>query len=165
MIRHVHRFWQAACLTVAIVGLAVASPARAEYVNCVQFVQQATGLDLRGDAHQWWDHASGRYARGHVPHDGAVMVFAKARHMRHGHVGVVRDVINNRTILLDHANWSPVGGRRGRVENAVTVIDVSPRNDWSKVRVWYDPVADIGQRVYAVKGFVYATSNPVLRAY
>jgi surface antigen len=35
-------------------------------------------------------------------------------------------------------------------------MDVSPANDWSKVRVWYAPVADLGTAAYPTNGFIYS---------
>jgi len=96
---------------------------------------------------------------GKAPRAGAVMVFSKTGLLRHGHVALVRDVKDSRTILIDHANWSPIQGHRGQVERAVKVVDVSPANDWSKVRVWYHPTAEVGQTVYPVNGFVYLNSH------
>ena len=141
----------------------VAGTAQAEGVNCVQFVQRASAIDLHGDAWQWWEAAEGQYGRGRRPHPGAVMVFSKTGHLRYGHVAMVRSLRNSRSILVDHANWSPVRGRRGQVEKAVLVVDVSPNNDWSQVRVWYHPTADIGNTVYPVRGFVYPTVQHHLR--
>ena len=36
------------------------------YVQCVPFARQASGIQLYGDALNWWDQADGHYARGHV---------------------------------------------------------------------------------------------------
>jgi surface antigen len=41
----------------------------------------------------------------------------------------------------------------------VTVIDVSPAGDWSQVKVWYDPVRDLGKTVYPTYGFIYQTTH------
>lgn len=132
-----------------------AGNAWAESLNCVQFVQRSSSVSLHGDAWQWWEHAAGEYGRGQRPRPGAVMVFSKTGLLRHGHVAVVRSVRDQRTILVDHANWSPIHGHRGQVEQAVMVVDVSDANDWSRVRVWYHPTAEIGQTVYPIRGFVY----------
>jgi hypothetical protein len=34
------------------------------------------------------------------------------------------------------------------------VVDVSPRNDWTAVRVWHEPTRQLGQSVYPTYGFV-----------
>jgi hypothetical protein len=72
-----------------------------------------------------------------------------------GHVAAVAKVIDSRTVLLDHANWSPIDGRRGQIERGVKAVDVSPANDWSQVRVWYDPLQDLGTTAWPVAGFIY----------
>jgi hypothetical protein len=64
--------------------------------------------------------------------------------MRLGHVAMVSRVIDSRTVLLRHANWSPINGVRGQTENDVRAVDVSDANDWSAVRVWYAPIQDLG---------------------
>jgi len=76
--------------------------------------------------------------------------------MRSGHVAVVSEVVSERVIKVTHANWSPINGRRGQIERDVEVRDVSPANDWSKVRVWYAPVADLGTGAYPTNGFIYS---------
>lgn len=147
------RFLIAACL--ALTALGAPAFAHSEKMNCVQFMLKVAPVTLRGDAYEWWDSADGLYGRGKQPAPGSVMVFAKSRRLPHGHVALVQQQLDSRTILIDHANWSRIGGSRGKVERAVRVIDVSERNDWSAVRVWYQSVADVGQTVYPLRGFVY----------
>lgn len=72
-----------------------------------------------------------------------------------GHVAAVSRVIDRRTILVSHANWSPIEGRRGQIEDNVRVVDVSPDNDWSLVRVWYAPLQALGSGHWPVEGFIY----------
>jgi surface antigen len=144
-----------ALAALVVAGLVGAPGVHAESLTCVEFVQRASTVALHGNAWQWWSAAAGRYDRGRQPYPGAVMVFAKSRALPLGHVAKVRVVRDRRTILVDHANWSPIRGRRGQVEWAVAVVDVSPANDWSRVRVWYRPAADVGHTVYQVNGFVY----------
>jgi len=38
-------------------------------------------------------------------------------------------------------------------------VDVSPRGDWSQVKVWYDPIRDLGNTVYPTYGFIYQTAQ------
>jgi surface antigen len=125
------------------------------YLQCVPYARQVSGINIFGDAHTWWDQAEGRYSRGHKPKVGAVMAFRPHGNMRLGHVAAVSRVVDSRTVLLRHANWSPIEGRRGQIENDVTAIDVSPNNDWSEVRVWYAPLQDIGTTAWPVAGFIY----------
>ncbi|MEC9066778.1 MAG: CHAP domain-containing protein [Pseudomonadota bacterium] len=126
------------------------------YLQCVPYARQLSGVQIYGDAHTWWDQAAGRYERGNEPRVGAVMAFMPHRSMRLGHVATVSRVIDSRTVLLDHANWSPINGRRGQIERNVKAVDVSPANDWSQVRVWYHPIGDLGTTPWPVHGFIYS---------
>lgn len=135
--------------------LAVAAiPAQA--IQCVPYAREVSGLNLKGNAWQWWHAAAGLYERGRSPRDGSVLVFSRQGSMRYGHVAVVTRVVSNRLVLVDHANWAPAGSEgRGKVTQAVPVLDVSERNDWSQVRVWYRPADDYGSKVYRAEGFVH----------
>lgn len=137
-------------------GGVVAEPALAlPYLECVPYARRVSGIALYGDALTWWDQAQGRYARGRVPRVGAVMSFAPHGRMELGHVAAVSRVVDARTVLLRHANWSPIAGRRGWIEDDVRAVDVSPDNDWSAVRVWYAPLGDLGTTSWPVNGFIY----------
>jgi surface antigen len=72
--------------------------------------------------------------------------------MSRGHVAVVSDILTDRVIRITHANW---GGSRGKVEENVTVVDVSDAGDWTAVKVWYNPIHDLGTSVYPTRGFIY----------
>ncbi|MGX5711730.1 CHAP domain-containing protein [Sphingopyxis terrae subsp. ummariensis] len=137
-------------------SLLVSLPAAAQsYLQCVPFARSESGVEIRGNAKTWWSQAAGEYKRGHEPRKGAVMAFAATRGMPLGHVAVVKKVISDREILIDHANWSPINGRRGQIERNVRVVDVSDAGDWSAVRVWYAPIGDLGLRANPVQGFIY----------
>ena len=125
------------------------------YLQCVPYARERSGVQIYGDARTWWDQAAGRYKRGNRPRPGAVMTFRPYGGMTLGHVAAVAKVIDGRTVLLDHANWSPIDGRRGQIERGVKAVDVSPANDWSQVRVWYDPLQDLGTTAWPVAGFIY----------
>lgn len=125
------------------------------YLQCVPYARQVSGIMIFGDAHTWWDQAEDRYARGFVPKPGAVMAFKPHGNSRLGHVAAVSKIIDARTLLIRHANWSPINGRRGQIEENVKVIDVSPDNDWSQVRVWYAPLGALGGTHWPVEGFIY----------
>ena len=129
------------------------------YLQCVPYARRLSGIQIYGDAHTWWDQAGGRYERGDQPRVGAVMAFIPQGNMRLGHVAAVSEVIDSRTVLLDHANWSPIDGRRGQIERDVKAIDVSPANDWSQVRVWYDPIQGLGTTAWPVHGFIYSKGS------
>ena len=157
-----HRFFGAAtaCLMMAAAMLVSTPAAASTYLQCVPFARAESGVDIRGNAKTWWAQAAGQYDRGQEPRRGAVMAFAGTRSMPMGHVAVVKKVLNDREILIDHANWSPINGRRGQIERNVRVIDVSARGDWSMVRVWYAPIGDLGLRTNPVQGFIYADGAP-----
>ena len=127
------------------------APASAQYWQCVGYARQATGVEIRGNANTWWNQADGRYTRGKLPREGAVMAFRASRGMPLGHVAVVTRIVSDREVLIDHANWS----RGGRIEHGVRAVDVSDAGDWSAVKVWYGPIGDLGTRVNPVAGFIY----------
>lgn len=123
--------------------------------QCVPFARMFSGVNLFGNAFTWWNQAIGKYDRGAAPKAGAVLVFKATGAMRVGHVATVSKIISDRIIKVTHANWSLIGGHRGQVENDVTVVDASPNNDWSQVKVWYAPIKSIGVKAYPVYGFIY----------
>jgi surface antigen len=125
------------------------------YLQCVPYARQVTGIQIRGDAHTWWGQAAGKYARGFTPRVGAVMAFKPSGNSRLGHVAAVSRIIDDRTILVRHSNWSPINGRRGQIEDDVRVVDVSSANDWSAVRVWYAPIQNLGGGHWPIQGFIY----------
>jgi surface antigen len=136
-------------------SIAATAAAATSYLQCVPFARAASGVDLFGNARDWWAAAEGRYERGRDPRVGAVMHFAPTRAMPIGHVAVVSAIVSDRELLIDHANWSPINGRRGQIERGARVIDVSAAGDWSEVRVWYAPIRDLGLRSNPVSGFIY----------
>lgn len=113
------------------------------------FARRDSGIELPGNAWQWWDNAAGVYARGHAPQPGSVLAFRANPHMRLGHVAVVTRVINRREIEIDHANWS-----RGQIARGIPVVDVSEANDWTAVRVEIGRSGVFGS-VYPTYGFIY----------
>lgn len=123
---------------------------RMGHLSCVPFARMWSGVQLRGNAYTWWAHAKGHYTRTHKPEIGAVIVFSRTRRLRLGHVAVVRRVINSREIRVDHSNW----GNRGRIYLNARIIDVSAKNDWSRVKVWNTPLHTMGSRTYKVSGFI-----------
>lgn len=131
------------------------SAALPPYLQCVPYARRVSGIQIFGDAHTWWDQAAGRYERGYKPRVGAVMTFRPQGNMRLGHVAAVSRIVDSRTVLLRHSNWSPINGRRGQIEDNVRAIDVSENNDWSEVRVWFDPIQALGGTHWPVQGFIY----------
>ena len=134
------------------------------YIQCAPYARQVSGIQLFGEARTWWEQAQGRYATGSRPKPGAVMAFHPHRGMQSGHVATVSRVLDSRRVLLDHANWSPVDGRRGQVEREVLAIDASPSNDWSEVQVWYAPLGKVGTTRWPIDGFIYADGSPQIAA-
>ncbi len=128
--------------------------ARGGGLQCVPFARDASGIEVAGNAHMWWDNAAGVYARGQVPEAGSVLSFRANRSMPLGHVAVVRQVVNARTVEIDHANWAGPGGRKGGIARGVSVVDVSENNDWTAVRVALGNSGDYGS-IYPTNGFIY----------
>ena len=118
-------------------------------LQCVPYAREVSHIGLSGDAFLWWAEASGRYARGSVPVEGAVLNFRSIRRMPLGHVAVVTSVIDSRTILVTQANWV-----RGSITNDVTMQDVSPNNDWTQVQVELGDSSRWGA-AYPTYGFIY----------
>ncbi|MEK6542730.1 MAG: CHAP domain-containing protein [Pseudomonadota bacterium] len=144
-----------------MLGSMVAAPAfSSSYLQCVPFARAESGVQLFGNARDWWAQADGRYARGQSPREGAVMAFAPTRAMPIGHVAVVSRIVSDREVLLSHSNWSPINGRRGQIERNVRALDVSAAGDWSSVRVWYAPMGDLGLRANPISGFIYPDAVP-----
>jgi len=135
-------------------------PPPTEPIQCVPYARQVSGIDLRGDAWTWWSQAENRYGRGRKPRLNAVLVFAKTSRLPLGHVSVVTRLVNAREILVTHANWASSSDDRGKVTKDVRVIDVSPGNNWSALRVWNDDLDDFGL-VYPAIGFIYPGSGTV----
>ncbi len=119
-------------------------------ISCVPYAREVSGIDLPGNARDWWRNAAGVYARGLVPQVGAVLAFRSIRRMPLGHVAVVERVINQREIEINQANW----GNGGRVTHDVAVVDVSEENDWSAVRVEIGYGPKFGD-IYPTYGFIY----------
>lgn len=143
-------------------GLSLTAQAQewpAQRWQCAPFARLASGIQIFGNAGTWWHQAEGRYARGNTPEAGAVLVFKASGRMRVGHVAMVTGIVDERTVTVTHANWSPINGSRGQVEEDVQVVDVSPNNDWTEVRVWYAPLGEIGTSAHPTYGFVYPDSQ------
>lgn len=125
-------------------------------LECVPYARAMSGVQIHGNAWTWWDQARRDYDEGSRPRFGAVLVFKPHGPMRLGHVAVVSKVVGPRILMVSHANWSRIGGVRGQVERDVTLVDVSARNDWSEVRVWWHDGHGLGTTAYPVYGFIYA---------
>ena len=139
---------------------------RGSALQCVPYARDHSGIMLYGDAYTWWDQAGGRYARATVPSEGSVMALYNYAGPERGHLAVVRSIIDERTIRVDHANWLD----DGEIFVNDPVQDVSLDNDWSLVRVYNVRNGAWGNHAYPVQGFigpgpddgtVLASSKPV----
>jgi len=119
-------------------------------LQCVPFARDRAGIPIYGDAYTWWDQAAGRYARSSTPSAGAVMVLYAYAGPDRAHLAVVREIVDDRDIRVDHANWLDDGGVY--LDNLVR--DVSQANDWSQVRVFNVKTGSWGTKVYPVQGFI-----------
>ena len=117
--------------------------------QCVPYARYLSGINLQGDAYTWWNGAAGRYLRGQQPIPGAVLVLSRTNRLSRGHLAVVRQVIDARRILVDHANWKP-----GEITAGMAVADVSPNNDWTELRFFNEEYQSYGS-VYQANGFIY----------
>jgi surface antigen len=120
--------------------------------NCVAYARAIGGFDLAGDGWRWWQNAAGVYDRSSQPTIGAALVFRRSGAMHQGHVAVVEAIYDERTVLVRHANWAPRGGRKGQISTEY-VFDISPRNDWTEVRVEHQASQTYG-RPYPTYGFI-----------
>lgn len=119
-------------------------------ISCVPYARQVSGIEVTGNAWEWWQNAAGEYARGDRPEVGSVLNFRSNGRMRLGHVAVVTKVINAREVIVDHANWQSAG----RISRGIAVVDVSEANNWSAVRVELGREGTFGS-VYPTYGFIY----------
>jgi surface antigen len=140
------------CLAGALLGGGAAPAMASTVLQCVPYARALSGIAIHGDAASWWRQAAQRFDRGAQPRVGAVLTFKATSAMPHGHVAVVDAVLDDRHILLDHANWSAPG----MIEQGVLAEDESAAGDWSSIRVWYAPLHGLGTRESPAFGFIYA---------
>ena len=120
-------------------------------LQCVPYARQASGVNIYGDAHTWWRQAEDKFQTDDQPRPGAVMVMRGRNDSdTRGHVAVVRKMLTDRQITIDHANWA----NKGEIQKDTPVLDVSSGNDWTQVRVWNIEYGHFGNHVYSVQGFV-----------
>jgi hypothetical protein len=119
-------------------------------LECVPYARTRSGVQLFGNAGNWWVNAEGHYDRGRTPLLGSVMVLTGYAGPGRGHLGVVSELVSAREIRIDHANW--LGD--GDIYLDDPVADVSPDNRWSEVRVWNPRLRSWGTRTYLVEGFI-----------
>lgn len=117
---------------------------------CVEYARIRSGFQIFGNAKTWWQKAKNLYAEATEPAADTVMVFAGSQRIRLGHVAVVTKLVGPREIRVDQANWE----NHGEIDHNTPVLDVSPDNDWSQVRVWDIRSGQFGGHIYAIKGFI-----------
>jgi surface antigen len=123
-------------------------------ISCVPFAREETGIEVTGNAVDWWHRAAGIYARGNQPEIGSVLNFRANSHMALGHVAAVKQIIDSRHLVIDHANWA----HPGSVSRGIDVVDVSADNDWTLVRVELGHTGEYGS-IYPTYGFIYARAD------
>ena len=129
-----------------------AKHAKGVRVWCVPFARDLSGIEIRGNANTWWGQAEGQYARGQEPRVGAVMTWKATSRNPRGHIAVVSEIISDREIRVDHANWN-----RNKVSQGMRVIDISDAGDWSAVKLESAP--DAFGSVYPIQGFIYPNTG------
>jgi len=131
-------------------------------IQCVAFARSASDIQLKGNARDWWNNAEGVYKRGNTPEANSVLSFRPTRRMPLGHVAVVKQVLDSRTIIIDQSHWAQRG-----ISHNTPVIDVSANNDWSAVRVALNGNKNAFGSIYPTHGFIYPstqeTTHPIIR--
>jgi surface antigen len=130
-------------------AVSVASRAAAPVIQCVAFAKYDAGIEIAGNARDWWGRAAGVYERGSRPEEGSVLAFRPNDRMPLGHVAVVSGIEDSRTIVIDQSHWNSRG-----ISRDIEVKDVSEDNDWSAVRVQLGHGAGFGS-IYPTHGFIY----------
>ncbi len=132
-----------------VTGSNLAAASRYPGVSCAPFARELSGVALYGEAYTWWTSAGGRYVRSAQPQVGAVLVLRREPRLPSGHVAVVSRVLAARQVLLIQANWMP-----GELTEDHLAVDVSERNDWTEVRMWWPPTNSMGSHAYPAYGFI-----------
>jgi surface antigen len=124
-------------------------------MTCVPYARAVSHLPMSGDAWVWWDEARNRFVETDAPAPGGVLVFRRTDRLPSGHLAVVSAVLSDRRVLVTQANWLPY-----RITRDQPVLDVSPGNDWTAVRVWWPPANGWGTTVYPTYGFILPAAVP-----
>ncbi len=140
-------------------GVLLPYPETDRFQQCVPFARAVSGIPIYGDAWTWWDKAHGKYQTGRQPVVGSVLVFKRTDRLKLGHLSVVAQVNDSRSIYVTHANWGDNDQTRGVVHERQPIIDVSPNNDWSEVKL--TNILGSKGRSYPTHGFIYRPSEGV----
>ncbi len=122
---------------------------------CVPYARTRSRITLHGDAYSWWEQAKAAYQVASTPQSDSVIVLSAKPAQGDGRLAAVTRVVSAREIRVDHASWS---GDTTIYLNE-PVIDVSPDNDWSQVRVWNSRAQQFSPATYALKGFLVAAAG------
>jgi hypothetical protein len=165
MVGSLYRFAAAVSLSLALAACAgsdlensdLPAPVRGAHIEtpdaplqCVPYARTRSGIGIYGDAGTWWAKADGKFSRGSAPLLGSVMVLTGYAGPGRAHLAVVASLVSDREITVDHANWLDDGA----IYKGDPVVDVSPDNDWSEVRVFNPRTGSWGVRTYLVQGFI-----------
>lgn len=118
-------------------------------LSCAPFARALSGVALHGEADGWWNAAADRYDRSEQPEIGAVLVLRRSDRLPSGHVAVVSRLLAPRQVLLIQANWV-----HDELTEDQLAIDVSERNDWTEVRMWWPLSNAMGSHTYPAYGFI-----------
>ena len=103
-----------------------------------------SGIELSGNAARGGTTLPACMSGALAPEVGSILNFrARPGTCGWATVAVVTNVISPRHIEIDHANW----GAPGRISRNIDVVDVSPSNDWTDVRVALSQSEDYGKRL------------------
>lgn len=127
----------------------------AEPIQCVPYAREQSGVQIFGNAHTWWPQAKAKgYEVSKTPEIGTVMVLSRAGKLNYGHLAVVTNIIDDKTIEVTHSNWGDSRETRRVIYNSMNVIDSSRTGDWSRARFWHYASSSYGSS-YAVSGFIH----------
>jgi len=93
------------------------------YGQCTYYVATRRAVEWSGNAVAWWRGARGKRPEGHVPIEGAIVVFNIGWV---GHVAYVEHVNLDGTFIISEMNYHADGGGWGRVDyRTISTSDAS----------------------------------------
>ncbi|HEV3283015.1 MAG TPA: CHAP domain-containing protein [Solirubrobacteraceae bacterium] len=92
------------------------------YGQCTYYVATRRAVDWSGNAINWWRAARGKRAEGHLPVQGAIVVFNIGWV---GHVAYVEHVNLDGSFVISEMNYHANGGGWGRVDDR-TILSSDP---------------------------------------
>ncbi|WP_298225214.1 CHAP domain-containing protein [Acidocella sp.] len=70
------------------------------HLSCVPYARSISGIELDGNANEWWREAVEVYQRAHRPKLGALLVFKPSGAMDADHLAVVTALKSPREVLV-----------------------------------------------------------------